>query len=179
MLFVHCASADKPGESDKLKLAPPDISKLTYEYAIRQSALDAANSATQVLTVTYMAIVDLSAEYRTLLNDLISLLEETTMHNVSDAHWDLIVEVRNEMQERREKITRLATYMEYAHKMAAASAELCYMCGMDSLTGTLQQRIEDALNRVKVEANSNAELERAYRHIQERCIQGSKETTEK
>lgn len=69
--------------------------------------------------------------------------------------------------------------MDYTHKMAVASAELCYMCGMDSLTGTLQQRIEDALNRVKAETDSNAELERAYWCIQEQCVKGSKETTEK
>lgn len=69
--------------------------------------------------------------------------------------------------------------MDYVHKMAVASAELCYMCEMDSLTSTLQQRIEDALDRVKAETNSNVELERAYRHIQERCIEGAKETTEK
>lgn len=66
--------------------------------------------------------------------------------------------------------------MDYVHKMAMASAELSYMCEMDSLTCTLQQRIEDALNKVKTETNSNAELERAYWHIQEQCIKGSKKT---
>lgn len=67
--------------------------------------------------------------------------------------------------------------MNYVHKMAVASTELCYICGMDSLTDTLQQRIEDALDRVKAEINSNTELERAYRLIQEQCIEGSKKTT--
>lgn len=69
--------------------------------------------------------------------------------------------------------------MDYTHKMAVASAELCYMCGMDSLTDTLQQRIEDALNRVKAETDSNAKLERAYWHIQEQCIKGNKEIIKK
>ncbi|XP_077264470.1 uncharacterized protein LOC143898698 [Temnothorax americanus] len=179
MLFAHCNSPDKPSENDKLKLVPPDVNKLTHEYMIKQSALDAANSVTQTLTVTYTAIVDLSVEYRTLLNELISLLEEIIIHNVSDAHADLIVELRNEMQERKEKITRLTTYMDYVHKMAVASAELCYMCEMDSLTGTLQRRIDDALDRVKTEINRNAELERAYRLIQEQSIKSSKETIEK
>jgi len=40
-----------------------------------------------------------------LLNELISLLEETVTHNVNDAHWDLIVEIRNEMQDKKENIT--------------------------------------------------------------------------
>ncbi|KYM79044.1 hypothetical protein ALC53_10598 [Atta colombica] len=179
MLFAHCTSFDKSSENEKLKLDPPDIKKLTHEYMIKQSALDAANSATQALTVTYMAIIDLSVAYRILLNELISLLEETIIHNVNDAHWDLIVEVRNEMQDKKEKITRLVTYMNYVHKMAVASAELSYMCEMDSLTSTLQQRIEDALSKVKAETDSNTELERTYWHIQEQCIKGSKENIEK
>ncbi|KYQ54312.1 hypothetical protein ALC60_06858 [Trachymyrmex zeteki] len=179
MLFAYCTSFDKPSENEKLKLDPPDIKKLTHEYMIKQSALDAANSATQALTVTYIAIIDLSIAYRILLNELISLLEETIIHNVNDAHWDLIVEVRNEMQDKKEKITRLATYMDYVHKMAVASAGLSYMCGMDSLTSTLQQRIEDALGKVKAETDSNTELERTYWCIQEQCIKGSKENIEK
>ncbi|XP_018397226.1 PREDICTED: uncharacterized protein LOC108775383 isoform X1 [Cyphomyrmex costatus] len=174
ILFAHCTSFDKLNENEKLKLDPPDIKKLTYEYMIKQSALDAANSATQALTVTYMAIIDLSVAYRLLLNELISLLEETIIRNVNDAHWDLIVEVRNEMQDKKEKITRLATYMDYVHKMAVASAELSYMCGIDSLSSTLQQRIEDALAKVKAETDSNTKLEQAYWHIQEQCIKGSK-----
>lgn len=179
VIVAHCTSFDKPSENDKLKLDPPNVKKLTHEYMIKQSALDAANSATQALTVTYMAIIDLSVAYRILLNELISLLGETIMHNVNDAHWDLIVEVRNEMQDKKEKLMRLVTYMDYVHKMAVASAELSYMCGMDGLTSTLQQRIEDALNRVKAETDSNAELEREYWRTQEQCVRGGRETTEK
>lgn len=68
VLFVHCTPSIKNhkdfNEKEKLKLEPLDIRKLTYESMIQQSALDAANSATQALTVTYMAIKNLSAEYR-------------------------------------------------------------------------------------------------------------------
>jgi len=41
-----------------------DIKKLTYEHMIRQSTLDVTNSATQALTIIYMAITDQSIEYR-------------------------------------------------------------------------------------------------------------------
>ncbi|XP_070511166.1 uncharacterized protein [Cardiocondyla obscurior] len=151
ILIAHCTSCDKPGENDKLNLTSPDVNKLT---------------------------LGLSMEYRTLLNELISLLEVTVIRAVSDEHWDLIVTVRNEMQDTKEKITRLTTYMDYAHKMVISSAELCYMCGMDNLTDTLQQRIEDALNRVKEENDSNAKLERTYWRIQERCIKDTNKKTE-
>lgn len=64
LIFAHCTSSEKPGENDKLKLVPPDLKTLTHEYMIKQSALDAANSATQALTIIYMSIIDLSVEYR-------------------------------------------------------------------------------------------------------------------
>jgi len=70
--------------------------------------------------------------------------------------------------------------MDNVYKMAVASAELSYLCGMDSLTSTLQQRIEDAIGKVKAVTDSNTELERAYWRMQEQCvIKGSEETTEK
>lgn len=64
ILLAHCVSPDKPAENARLKLEQLDVKKLTYEHMIRQATLDAANSASQALTVTYMAITHLSAEYR-------------------------------------------------------------------------------------------------------------------
>lgn len=69
--------------------------------------------------------------------------------------------------------------MDYVHKMAVAASELSFLSGMDSLSSSLCQRIDDALNNVKTEVDSNLELEQAYRHIQEKCIKDSKETIEK
>ncbi|EZA47657.1 hypothetical protein DMN91_012573 [Ooceraea biroi] len=176
ILFAHCVSPDKPSENAKLKLELLDVKKLTYEHMIRQSALDATNSATQALTVTYMAITHLSTEYRTLLKELISLHEETLNYNVSDVHWDAIVETRNQMQLKKEGIMNLTGYMDYVHKMAEAASMLSYLSGMDNISNTLQQRIDDALNKIKVEIESNAELEREYLRIQEQCIKDNKKT---
>ncbi|XP_032689331.1 uncharacterized protein LOC116852782 isoform X2 [Odontomachus brunneus] len=170
LLFAHYTPSEKPSEKDKLKLDLPDIKKLTYESMIQRSALDAANSATQALTVTYMAIKNLSTEYRTLLNTLISLLMDTLNCNVSDAHWDLIVEIRTEMEEKKQTLMKLTGYMDYVHKMAVAASELSFLSGMDSLSNSLCQRIDDALSNVKIEVESNLELEQAYRHIQQQCI---------
>lgn len=65
--------------------------------------------------------------------------------------------------------------MDYVHKMAVAASELSFLSGMDSLSNSLCQRIDDALNNVKIEVESNLELEQAYRHIQQQCIKNSKE----
>lgn len=61
---MHCTPLEKFSEKEKLKLEPPDIRKLTYEFMIQRSTLDVVNSATQALTVTCMAITNLSTEYR-------------------------------------------------------------------------------------------------------------------
>lgn len=178
-LFVYCTSSDKPSANNKIQFEPLDIKKLTHEYMIKQSVLDAVNSATQTLTVTYMTITDLSNEYRTLLNKLISLLEETLTYNVNDKHWDLIVELRNEMQNKKEKLMKISDSMEDVYKMAIAVSQLSFLYEMESLSNTLLQRIDDAMSKVEAEINNNKELEYTYRRIQEQCIKSSKETTEK
>ncbi|XP_011152380.1 uncharacterized protein LOC105191004 isoform X2 [Harpegnathos saltator] len=178
ILFTHCTLSEKLNEKEKLKLEPPDIKKLTYESMIQCSTLDVVNSATQALTVTCMAIINLSTEYRTLLNKLISLLTDTLNHDVSDVHWDLIVEVRTEMEEKKQILMKLTGYMDYVHKMAVATSEISFLSGMDSLSNLLCQRINDVLDNVKKEVESNLELEQAYRHIQEQCIKNSKDTVQ-
>ncbi|XP_014474559.1 PREDICTED: uncharacterized protein LOC106744371 [Dinoponera quadriceps] len=176
MLFTYCTPSKKLSEKEKLKLELPDIRNLTYESMIQRSALDATNSATQALTVTCMAIINMSAEYRTLLNELISLLTDILNHDVSDAHWDLIIEVRTEMEEKKQALMKLTGYMDYVHKMAVAASELSFLSGMDSLSSSLCQRIDDALSNVKTEVENNLKLEQAYRHIQEQCIKDNKKT---
>lgn len=64
VLFTYCTSFEKPSADKKLQFEPVDLKKLTHEYMIKQSILNTVNSATQTLTVTYIAIMDLSAEYR-------------------------------------------------------------------------------------------------------------------
>lgn len=66
--------------------------------------------------------------------------------------------------------------MDYVHKMAVAASELSYLSGMDTLSNMLCERIENALNNVKIEIGKNLEAEKAYRYIQEQCIKDSKET---
>ncbi|CAL1676032.1 unnamed protein product [Lasius platythorax] len=179
MLFAYCNSFEKPSADKKLQFEPLDLKKLTHEYMIKQSILNAVNSATQTLTVTYMAIADLSIEYRKLLNELISLLEETLTYNVSDEHWDLIVELRNEMQHKKEKLLKLSDSMEYVYTMATAASQLSYLYEMENLCNTLLQRIDDAMCKMKAEIDSNKQLEHTYWYIQGQCIKGSKEPTEK
>lgn len=62
-VFKNPSDTKKPMQDDKLKFEPPDVKTLTHEYMIQQSMIDAANSASQILTVTYTAIIRTSNEY--------------------------------------------------------------------------------------------------------------------
>jgi hypothetical protein len=66
--------------------------------------------------------------------------------------------------------------MDHVHKMAEAASTLSYLTGLDNISSTLQQRLDDALKKVKIEIDSNTELEREYLRIQEQCIKDSKKT---
>lgn len=69
--------------------------------------------------------------------------------------------------------------MEDVHKMAITVSQLCFLYEMENLNNTLLQRIDDAMYKVKIEVDSNKQLEHAYCRIQEQCIKNKKETTKK
>lgn len=62
--FIQYDPSKKPNTEDKLNLEPPDIKDLSFDYMIKQSAIESVNSASQTLTVTYSAIEAASTEYR-------------------------------------------------------------------------------------------------------------------
>ncbi|XP_033209682.1 uncharacterized protein LOC117168277 isoform X1 [Belonocnema kinseyi] len=173
--FIQYDPSKKPNANEKVSLEPPDVKNLSFDYMIKQSAIEAANSASTVLTVTYTAIEETSKEYRNLLVNLICLLQETQMVNASDYHWDRIVTTRLEMQKKKQALTQLVGYMEYVQKMAVAASEISFLSGMDNLSTTLCQRIDDAVNNVQKEVTQNQILEEEYTIVQEQCIVKSKQ----
>lgn len=60
--------------------------------------------------------------------------------------------------------------MDYAQKMGVAATEASYMVGLDNLSMTLAQRMDDALNNMNREIKRNAVLELEYAMLQEECI---------
>lgn len=165
--FVNPPDPRKPTMDDKLQFEPVDVKKLTPEYMIQQSTIDAVNSATQSLTVAYTAIMKTSSE-----------LKETLEFNVvnDENHWDMIVDLRSKVQSKKELLTKLTGYVEYVHKMAVAASEISYLSGLDNLSISLTQRIDDALKNIKEEVNHIAILEQEYRDVQRACIENSNNT---
>lgn len=108
------------------------------------------------------------------MSKLISLLRETAIHEVTDEHWDLIVMVRAEVQSKKQVVQKLVDYMSYVHKMAEAATEISYLSGMDNLSTTLCDRIDDALNKMQHEIDKNKMLEDEYSRVQEECVRKCK-----
>ncbi|XP_015601708.1 uncharacterized protein LOC107270840 [Cephus cinctus] len=170
-IIVNCAASKKPPGDKKITLEPPE--HLSYDYMIKQSTIQAVNSATQALTVTYIAIETTSQEYRYLLSQLIVLIQETLTYEVSDSHWDHIVKIRSEVQEKKLTVMQLISFMDYVHKMAVAASEISYLSDMENLSTTLCQRIDDALSKMQKEITNNQILEDEYRLIQQKSIMKS------
>lgn len=63
-LFTSPDPPKNPNHDQKLQFEAPNASNLSYDYLIKQSTVNAVNSASQALTVTYSAIETTSKEYR-------------------------------------------------------------------------------------------------------------------
>ncbi|KAJ8687029.1 hypothetical protein QAD02_022823 [Eretmocerus hayati] len=168
-----------PKEDQKLLFDTPTASQFTYDYLIKQSTVSAVNSASQALTVTYAAVEATSVEYRELLTRLIVLMNEATMHEVSNSHWDEIVRIRNEMQLKKQMLVKFIGYMEYVHKMAEAASEVSFLAGMDNLSSTLIQRIDDALMKIHGEEANNTQLENEYVRVQEESVKSHRKINQR
>ncbi|XP_051164821.1 uncharacterized protein LOC127283777 [Leptopilina boulardi] len=173
--FIQYDPSKKPNSEEKINLEPPDKKNLSFDYMMKQSAIESVNSASQTLTVTYSAIEAVSKEYRKLLANIISLLQESLIREVNDEHWDVIVLIRGEMQKKKQTINRLVGYVEYVQKMAVATTEVSFLSGMDNLSATLCQRIDDAVNNIQKEIEQNQILEDEYTVIQQKCILKTKD----
>ncbi|XP_063976191.1 uncharacterized protein LOC135162037 [Diachasmimorpha longicaudata] len=179
-IFAKCEGFETSGlkEEQRVKFQVKDFEKLSFDYLIKQSSIEAVNSASQALTVTYSAIEITSNEYRELLGQLINLMEETMITEISDEHQDLIIEVRLEMESKKEVLTRLLGYMEYVQEMAKAVTNVSFLAGMDNLSISLSERMEDAQKQKEREVCDNKKLETEYYKIQEQCVRQG-ETREK
>ncbi|XP_076282393.1 uncharacterized protein LOC143209940 [Lasioglossum baleicum] len=179
-LFENQSESKRPTVNDKLNLEPPDIKKLTVEYMIEHSIVGSINNATETLNIAYMAIMRISNEYKSSLNTLITLLNETLEYHVDDKHWDLIVEMRSEVQSKKEKLNKLTGYIQYVQRLVVAASDLSYLSDMDNLSCSLSMQAGNIKESIQKEITNIAVLEREYSDIQEKCIRHSnKEDSDK
>ncbi|KAK0163470.1 hypothetical protein PV327_007145 [Microctonus hyperodae] len=176
LLFAHCDENKLPNDKEKLvKLELPNVEKLSFDYLIKHSVIDTVNSTSQALTVVYSAIESTSKEYRALLSQLMSLMEDTLIYEVNDEHQDMIIAARCEMQNKKKILGQLIGHMDYIQRMAEAVTIVSHSAGMDNLAMTLCERMDDAIKHKDREILTNKKLEQEYFNMEERCVKESQD----
>ncbi|KAI4497512.1 hypothetical protein M0802_007523 [Mischocyttarus mexicanus] len=167
--LIHNPSSKEDTEikEDTTKLNLPDVKTLTYNYMIKQSTLKAINNASDLITTTFLAIETLSEEYRSSLLQLINLDKNYLESNMNESPSDDIVQIRLEVENKKNALMQLLMFMESIRKMADSTTEICYLYGMNNLCSSLSQRVEDAFKNIKKELYNNEKLLREFKYIEQ------------
>lgn len=169
-LFINDSSQNDAEITEENKLKLPDVKTMTYNYLVKQSTLKAINNASELLTITFLAIETISEEYRKSLIKLINLYKESSESGMVDLHEDTMVQIRAEMQNKKDMFMQLVSFMESVRKMADSTTEICYMYGMNNLCSSLSQRIDDAIKNMDKEIYNNQKLEKEFNYVQQEYI---------
>ncbi|XP_015183698.1 PREDICTED: uncharacterized protein LOC107070222 [Polistes dominula] len=169
-LFTNDSSQNDAEITKENKLKLPDVQTMTYSYMVKQSTLKAINNASELLTITFLAIESTSQEYRTSLTKLINLHKESINSDIIDLHEDAMVQIRDEIQKKQDMLMQLVSFMDSVRKMADSATEICYTYGMDNLCSSLSQRIDDAIKNMDKEIYNNKKLEQEFNYVQQQYI---------
>ncbi|XP_034941833.1 uncharacterized protein [Chelonus insularis] len=169
LIFVQCQENIYKNEENVTKVDLQKFERLSYDSLIKQSTVDAVNSASQTLTVASSAFECTCKEYRLLLSKLINLIEDTLIYEVSDEHRDLIIAVRCDVNNKKKLLMELLGFMDYVQRMVEAVSIVSQSAGMDNLAMSLCERMDNALKYKEQELKSNTKLEKEYSYLQEKC----------
>ncbi|XP_014608020.1 PREDICTED: uncharacterized protein LOC106788861 [Polistes canadensis] len=169
-LFINDSSQNDAEITEENKLKLPDVQTMTYSYLVKQSTLKSINNASELLTITFLAIETISEEYRKSLIKLINLYKESSDSDMVDLHEDTMVQIRAEIQNKKDMLMQLVSFMESVRKMADSTTEICYMYGMTNLCSSLSQRIDDAIKNMDKEIYNNQKLEKEFNYVQQEYI---------
>lgn len=124
-----------------------DADNLEHDFLIRQATTINVNAATQLLTVTLVAIQDTSERLREALTREICLVKQALEwgeEGTPPHHWDQLVAVRGSLCDLRHNLHTLFSYMDYAEKLATVAAEISYLSGNIVASDAICERIDHA-----------------------------------
>ncbi|CAG9567991.1 unnamed protein product [Danaus chrysippus] len=150
-----------------------DSDSLEHEFLIRQATTVNVNAATQLLTVTLVAIQDTSERLRDALSKEICLVkqalewgDEATPPN----HWDQLVAVRGVLCDLKHNLRTLFSYMDYAEKLATTAAEISYLSGNITASDAICERIDHACRTCNTQKQLTHELQQESLELQQQAI---------
>ncbi|GLH12332.1 Uncharacterized protein GBIM_17064 [Gryllus bimaculatus] len=169
---------------DATKLQLGAVPPPSHEQLIRQASTMTVDAATQLLSQTVLAYIELSKQYREAVDELIDVLtddlqfmvmetshtnedETPTNMDYSQEVWEREVEARAQVNSLRTTLLELASYMEYVTKVATAAAEASYLAGSEFASTNMCERLNSAHRTFEEEKSKNKEADRELLKVQE------------
>ncbi|CAG9112757.1 unnamed protein product [Plutella xylostella] len=150
-----------------------DEDKLGHEFLIRQATTVNVNAATQLLTVTLVAIQDTSERLRDVLSKEITLVQQAMEWGEDGTpphHWDQLVALRGALSDLKHNLRTLISYMDYAEKIATVAAEISYLSGNIAASDAICERIDHACRAYKAQKQKVDELQLESLELQQKAI---------
>lgn len=155
---------------------------LEHEFLIKQATTVNVNAATQLLTVTLVAIQDTSERLRDALSKEICLVQQALEwgeEGTPPHHWDQLVAIRGSLSDLKHNLRTLISYMDYAEKLATVAAEISYLSGNVIASDAICERIEHANRTCNIQKQLNHDLQQESLELQQRAIITSPQLEEK
>ncbi|KAJ2954796.1 hypothetical protein O0L34_g3103 [Tuta absoluta] len=177
--IVRCNSVKQETRLNLWDEVSPD--RLDHEFLIRQATTVNVNAATQLLTVTLIAIQDTSEKLRDALTKEICLVRQALEwgNGTPPHHWDQLVAVRGTLCDLNHNLRTLISYMDYAEKLATVAAEISYLSGNIAASDAICERIDHACRTCNVQKQLTHDLQQESLALQQQAIIGSPEFKDK
>ncbi|XP_075985070.1 uncharacterized protein LOC142982439 [Anticarsia gemmatalis] len=146
---------------------------LEHEFLIRQATTINVNAATQLLTVTLVAIQDTSERLRDALTREICLVKQALEWGEDGTpphHWDQLVAIRGSLCDLKHNLHTLFSYMDYAEKLATVAAEISYLSGNIAASDAICERIDHACRTCNAQKQLTHELQQESLELQQQAI---------
>ncbi|XP_063624082.1 uncharacterized protein LOC134796075 [Cydia splendana] len=159
-----------------------DEEKLGHEFLIRQATTVNVNAATQLLTVTMVAIQDTSERLREALSKEICLVKQALEwgeDSTPPQHWDQLVAVRGSLCDLKHNLRVLLSYMDYAEKLATVAAEISYLSGNIAASDAICERIDHACRSCNAQKQQTHALQQESLEVQQQAIAAAPQLQEK
>ncbi|XP_046972252.1 uncharacterized protein LOC124538997 [Vanessa cardui] len=150
-----------------------DADCLEHDFLIRQATTVNVNAATQLLTVTLIAIQDTSERLREALTSEICLIKQALEwgdNGTPPHHWDQLVAVRGSLCDLKHNLRTLFSYMDYAEKLATTAAEISYLSGNVVASDAICERIDHACRACNTQKQLTHELQQESLELQQQAI---------
>ncbi|XP_023951372.1 uncharacterized protein LOC112055474 [Bicyclus anynana] len=146
---------------------------LEHEFLIRQATTVSVNAATQLLTVTLVAVQDTSERLRDALTKEICLVKQALEwgdEGTPPHHWDQLVAIRGSLCDLKHNLRTLFSYMDYAEKLATTAAEISYLSGNIAASDAICERIDHACRACNTQKQLTHELQQESLELQQQAI---------